>query len=679
MEVRLGAMQLAILFMAAGFAQAAENNGVAKVIELLRNLQTKSQRDMNEEEIGFNKFMQWSSDTIDDRNKRIADYKEQTEQLQANIDADLGAISELSDSITEKVKVVTSADQDKAQRIKQRESDKVEYDAEYKDLSESCDALARALVVIKRHLADVKQVGSLAQVSKAIKDVRSLSLLTPEASSMLTTFMDQEENDDKPEFKFQDKANAYEFQSHGIIAMLEKLQKEFEDQRNKVAKAEMNAKHSHAMMVQELSDRIRYSSNEKDRLIGEKASKEKSVGENKAALGNAQDMLSQNEKYLRDTMSLRDQKSKEYPVRRELRENEQKALTKALDIMVDMQGQLGLIQHSKVSLMQVQNVRHKQSGTPAKAMQYLLRIAHQLHSDNLSQLTERVNDGPFEKVKKMIYDMINKLKDQANDEASHKGWCDAEMQTNEQQRGDKEREMDKLTARRDTLNGDISQWTEDVATLNQEIAKTEKARAEAENTRREEKQENTVAIRDASDAQFACGRAIGVLQEFYSKAKGATALLTMAQQQDDPSEDAPETWDSVNAGFQDSNHGVVAILEVIQKDFAQTEAEIQASEAENQAIYDRFMMDSERDVKVAKRNVENKTRNLASAKKDLVQTEENLKNTEQELWAANKYHQKLIPACVHKPQTYEERVAKREAEISALKEALRILSDNSTE
>jgi predicted nucleic acid-binding Zn-ribbon protein len=278
----------------------------------------------------------------------------------------------------------------------------------------------------------------------------------------------------------------------------------------------------------------------------------------------------------------------------------------------------------------------------------------------------------------MIWDMINKLKDQANEEAKHKGWCDAEMQTNAQQRADKEREMDQLTARRDTLNGEIAQWTEDVATLNKEIAETEKARADAENTRREESQENKVAIRDAEDAQFACGRAIEVLQEFYDKAKGATALLT-TQAMDDPSTDAPETWDSVNAGFQDSNAGIVSILEVIQKDFAQTEAEIKASEAENQANYERFMVDSDRDLKVAKRNAENNERNIASAKKELAQTEKNLENAEQELWAANKYHQKLLPACVHKVMSYEERVAKREAEIQALKEALHILEDNSTE
>ena len=43
----------------------------------------------------------------------------------------------------------------------------------------------------------------------------------------------------------------------------------------------------------------------------------------------------------------------------------------------------------------------------------------------------------------------------------------------------------------------------------------------------------------------------------------------------------------------------------------------------------------------------------------------------------NRYWDKLQPMCVAKPESYEERKKRREAEIAGLKEALRILEEES--
>ena len=37
---------------------------------------------------------------------------------------------------------------------------------------------------------------------------------------------------------------------------------------------------------------------------------------------------------------------------------------------------------------------------------------------------------PFDKVKKMIKDMIVRLMEEATEESEHKGWCDSELGTN---------------------------------------------------------------------------------------------------------------------------------------------------------------------------------------------------------------------------------------------------------
>ena len=58
----------------------------------------------------------------------------------------------------------------------------------------------------------------------------------------------------------------------------------------------------------------------------------------------------------------------------------------------------------------------------------------------------------------------------------------------------------------------------------------------------------------------------------------------------------------------------------------------------------------------------------------LTDTEGDLKAVQEELDAALAYYDKLKPSCVDAGVSYEERVARREAEIQSLQEALKILS-----
>ena len=58
---------------------------------------------------------------------------------------------------------------------------------------------------------------------------------------------------------------------------------------------------------------------------------------------------------------------------------------------------------------------------------------------------------------------------------------------------------------------------------------------------------------------------------------------------------------------------------------------------------------------------------VAGSRKDL-------KGAQEELDAALAYYDKLKPSCVDAGVSYEERVARREAEIQSLQEALKILS-----
>merc|ERR1719277_2821409 len=118
---------------------------------------------------------------------------------------------------------------------KVRSIEKADYDALHKDYSESVDALERAIAVLKKQAYDRTQA-SLAQVSA----LTSMSLIPKQAKAAIESFLAQDPQEglavSAPE------AYGYEFQSHGVIEMLEKLLDKFMTERTELEKKELNSK-----------------------------------------------------------------------------------------------------------------------------------------------------------------------------------------------------------------------------------------------------------------------------------------------------------------------------------------------------------------------------------------------------------------------------------------------------
>ncbi|MDA8583210.1 hypothetical protein N9L68_03230 [bacterium] len=123
---------------------------------------------------------------------------------------------------------------------------------------------------------------------------------------------------------------------------------------------------------------------------------------------------------------------------------------------------------------------------------------------------------------------IVRLLEEANDEATRKGWSDTELSTNEQTRKEQRK-----NAAMETLHADIDQLTapvakkltENVAELTQTVADLDAAMAKATNLRAAEKAKNVDTIKDAQQAQEGVAQALVVLKEFYAKAAETAALV----------------------------------------------------------------------------------------------------------------------------------------------------------
>jgi len=299
---------------------------------------------------------------------------------------------------------------------------------------------------------------------------------------------------------------------------------------------------------------------------------------------------------------------------------------------------------------------------------FLKGAAKRLDSRVLSMVAMHVQSDPFEKVKKMIKDLIVRLMEESTEEAEHKGWCDTELSTNKQTRADKAESVDLLTAKKDQLTADISKLAEDIADLSDAIAAIDVAVAKATEVRSAEKEKNAKTVADAQEAQEAVASAIQILNEFYAKAATSTSLLQSKHKaKEEPFGDEPYQ------GMGASGGGVIGMLEVIQSDFARLEAETRSAESEGENDFETFGFESDKDKAVKQTDLDHKTKTKTEKESELNDTTKDLTATQAELDAALAYYDKLKPSCVDAGMSYEERVKQREEEIESLKEALRIL------
>jgi len=648
-----------------GAADEASVTPVQKVIRLMNGMLEKGKKEKHDEQVQFAAFKQFCDDTTVEKRRAIEEANEKIDVLKADIQKAIATAERLGKEIAAHDEDISVWNGDIKAATKVRQLEKADYDALHKDYSESIDALQRAIAVLKKQAYDRKQA-SFVQVSA----LKQLALIPMEAKKTIDAFLDATEEPAEGLAVTAPEAYGYEFQSHGVIEMLEKLLDKFIDERTVLEKEEMNTKHAFEMLVQDLDAQIAQATQDRTEKAELKAKTLQAKADAEGDLKDTTTTRDADVKYLADLTATCEQKASDFEARQELRGEEIVAIEKAIEI-ISSEAVSGNADKHLPSLVQKSSLAQLRadgrSPNQQRVVSYLQKQAAQLNSRVLSALAVRVADDPFKKVKKMIKDLIVRLMEEANEEAEHKGWCDTELSTNEQTRKEKTESVEVLHAEIDQLEASIAKLTEEIAELTKAVAALDAAMAEATKLRAEETEKNSETIKDAQEAQTAVAQALVVLKEFYAKAAEATALI---QQQPTP----PPIFEKEYKGMQAENGGVVGMLEVIESDFARLEADTEAAEATAQKEYDTFMTDSKVDKASKTKDIEHKTAKKQDESQALTVKKQDLEGTQKELDAALAYFDKLKPSCVDAGVSYEDRVSRRKEEIESLQEALRILN-----
>merc|ERR1719388_455526 len=131
---------------------------------------------------------------------------------------------------------------------------------------------------------------------------------------------------------------------------------------------------------------------------------------------------------------------------------------------------------------------------------YLRRRGKKVNSNILLAVAGRMTQDPFEKVKKMLKELIVRLIEEANEESEHKGWCDGELKTNEETRNSKAAQVETLQAEIEELRATIAQLGQELAQTSTEIRDLSTAVEEATAERMKQKAANEATAEDAKEA-----------------------------------------------------------------------------------------------------------------------------------------------------------------------------------
>lgn len=197
-------------------------------------------------------------------------------------------------------------------------------------------------------------------------------------------------------------ANAYEFQSHGIIEVFKNLFSKFIDEQTALQKAEMNAQIEFELLMTDLKAEVGEATADmkKSEAIGAKQLQAKKMAE--ADLAETQTLMEADKKHLTDVTATCEMKASEFASRQKLRAEEISVLEQAIEIICSPEVSGAADEHLP-SLIQKKGGALAQLRADGKRFaqvlvpQYLKDEPGQLNSRVFALISVRADNDPFQK------------------------------------------------------------------------------------------------------------------------------------------------------------------------------------------------------------------------------------------------------------------------------------------
>jgi len=286
----------------------------------------------------------------------------------------------------------------------------------------------------------------------------------------------------------------------------------------------------------------------------------------------------------------------------------------------------------------------------------------------------------FDKVLKMIDDMVDLLKTEQQDDNDKKEYCEMQFDTADDKKKALERDVGKLETTIEESKENIETLTNEIKALSAGIVALDKQVAEATEQRKEENSDYTTLMANDSAAKELLGMAKNRLNKFYNpklyKPEGASFVQIAAHSQQEQ-EDAPPPPPEAPGAYKkkgEESTGVIAMIDELIKELDTEMTEAETEEKLAQEEYEELMADSAQKRAADSKSITAKEGEKANTETALTTAEDTHTSTVKELMATEEYISSLHGECDWLIKYYDVRKEARTGEIDALKKAKAVLS-----
>merc|ERR1719456_1935096 len=405
------------------------------------------------------------------------------------------------------------------------------------------------------------------------------------------------------------------------------------------------------------------------------------------------------------------EKTKEFQTRSALRAQEVAAISEAIaipndDDALDIFKKAVLVQTVPTGNVGFLQAKHTKASKLQKAHAMIAGAAQTYRSQPLSllsysmsvQLKLGAKAQNFNMIMGMIDNMVKILGDEQADDDKSKDYCDAEL---EKAADEKTAANDKMASEDATiteLSDSIATLATDVATLTEQIKELDKSVATATNARKAEHAEYTETQTLNEAAAQLLEKAKQRLYKFYSpnlyKAPPkkelsmedslyskagrdefvSPALVQIRSHSRLAQPTPPETFSGIQQPKSEKSTGVIALMEMMQKDLASDMADAEADEKMAQGEYETLMSESAGSRAQAAKSITDKEASKAQLETKLQETKESKALTTETLEDIALTVNHLHTSCDFILQNYDTRKEARTNEGESLKNAKAVLA-----
>jgi len=629
---------------------------------MLQMMQKKVEAEGEKEQELFDKFMCYCKNSGGELSAQIADAETKVSELPSAVEEAEGQLGQLKEDLKKAQTDRTAAKAAIAEATAIREKEASEFAGLSSELKTNIAALTKAIDAIKHGMGG--------------------AFLQTEAASTLKNLV---ENDQK--MLDVDREDLTAFLSDGtqnagaIVGILSQMQ---DTMKANLADATATEEES----IKAFDTLVAAKTKEIEALTASIEDKTSAIGElgvqivqMKEDLSDAEDGLMDDKKFLADLEKNCATKEKEWAEICKLRSEELLALADTIKMLNDDDA-LELFKKtlpgSSASFMQMQ-VSAASMRSQALA---LLESAKSVKKDDRQRLDYimlaiRGKKFGFDKVLKMIDDMVDLLKTEQQDDNDKKEYCEMQLDTADDKKKALERTEGKLEAAIAESKDTIATLTEEIDALQKGIVALDKSVAEATEQRKEENSDYTTLMANDAAAKDILAMAKNRLNKFYNPKLYKEPAASFVQVSMHKGLDAPPPPPEAPKAFSkksEESTGVIAMIDGCIKDLDTEMTEAETEEKLAQEEYEELMADSSAKRAADSKSITAKEGEKAATEKALTDAEAEHTSTVKELMATHEYIGSLHGECDWLIKYFDVRKEARTGEIDSLKKAKAVLS-----